>query len=291
MNIILGATGHVGSAVANTLLKQGKPVTVLTHDAQKASEWKQKGAQVAVIDVHNVEELKRTFQQGKRLFLLNPPAAPSTDTVAEERKSITAILAALDGSGLEKIVAESTYGAQPGDQIGDLGVLYEMEQELAKLSIPSTIILGAYYMSNWDASLQTAQEEGKVHALYPVDFKLPMAAPDDIGQLAARLLMEPVEKTGLHYVEGPEIYSPTDVAEAFALALNKPVEAVATPREQWLPTLKQMGFSDKAAESMANMTIFTLENRGPKPDSPERGATSLRSYIADVVAKSQKEKQ
>lgn len=290
MNIILGATGHVGSAVANTLLKQGEPIIIITHDSQKASEWEQKGAQAAVVDVHDGDGLKRIFRQGKRLFLLNPPAAPSTDIVAEERKNITAILGALDGSGLEKIVAESTYGAQSGDLIGDLGVLYKMEQGLARMSIPTTIIRAAYYMSNWDASLQTAQQEGKVHALYPADFKLPMVAPDDIGQFAARFLTEPAEKTGLHYVEGPETYSPTDVAAAFALALNKPVEAVTTSREQWAPTLKQMGFSDKAAESMANMTLITVEKTYLQPDLPDRGATSLRSYIADVVAKSKKEK-
>ena len=48
-----------------------------------------------------------------------------------------------------------------------------------------------------------------------VGFKIPMAAPSDIGEFAAKLMMEPVTKTGLHYVEGPEPYSPAEVAEAF----------------------------------------------------------------------------
>jgi uncharacterized protein YbjT (DUF2867 family) len=149
MYIILGATGHVGSAVAETLLAQGEEVMVVTRDKGKSEEWKQKGAKVAVADVNNVDELRQIFREGKRLFLLNPPASPSTDTVVEERKSMHSIISALKGSGIEKIVAESTYGAQAGDGIGDLGVLYEMEQKLAESDIPSTIIRGAYYMSNW----------------------------------------------------------------------------------------------------------------------------------------------
>ena len=44
---------------------------------------------------------------GKRAFLLNPPAAPSSDTDVEERATVAAIVEALEGSGLEKVVAAS----------------------------------------------------------------------------------------------------------------------------------------------------------------------------------------
>lgn len=288
MYIILGATGHVGSAVANALLEQGEPVTVVTREATKADAWQQKGAQIAVADAHDAESLRRVFRRGKRLFLLNPPAPPSTDTAQEERKTVQTILTALEGSGLEKIVAESTYGAQPGERLGDLGVLYELEQRLARQPIPTTIIRGAYYMSNWDMALQTAREEGNVYAFFPPDFKLPMVSPEDIGRIAARLLTDPVDQTGLHYVEGPETYSPADVAAAFAKALEKPVNVVETPREQWEEALKAVGFSDKAAESMVAMTALTLKKL-ELPETPIRGTTSLESYIADLVGQRQPE--
>ncbi|XWW45195.1 NmrA family NAD(P)-binding protein [Fibrella sp. USSR17] len=282
MYIILGATGHVGSAVADALLGQGESVTIITHDTSKADTWRQKGAQVAVADVHDSDALRQVFINGKRLFLLNPPANPSTDTATEERKSLVSILAAIAGSGLEKIVAESTYGAQPGDRIGDLSVLYDMEEALRNQPVPASIIRAAYYMSNWDASLQTAQQEGKVHTLYPPDFALPMVAPDDIGKVAARLLTEPATKTGIHYVEGPQRYTSADVARALSAVLNKPVVAVQTPQDQWIPTLRDLGFSDKAAESMANMTAVTL-NQPAFPQNYERGATTLEAYIRNVV--------
>jgi hypothetical protein len=62
------------------------------------------------------------------------PAKPSTDTVAEEQKTLSSILKALENSGIEKVVAESTYGAQPGEGVGDLGVLYDMEEQLKKMN-------------------------------------------------------------------------------------------------------------------------------------------------------------
>lgn len=285
MHIILGGTGHVGSSVATTLLEKGEKVTVITHDEKKVAEWEKRGAKTAVLDVLDSDKLREVFRTGTRLFLLNPPALPSTDTVAEEQKTLSSILEALEESGIEKVVAESTYGAQPGEEVGDLGVLFEMEERLKKMNWSATIIRAAYYMSNWDASLETAQKEGIIHTLYPADFKLPMVAPKDIGENAAELMRESVEKTGTYYVEGLETYSSDDVATAFSKALKKPVKAVETPKDKWLSALHQIGFSEKAAHSMAAMTEVTLEQKYEKPESPIRGKTTLNEYIEDLAAR------
>lgn len=287
MYIVLGGTGRVGSAVAANLLERGEGVTIITRDSEKRDEWEKRGARVAVVDVLDTDELRKVFKTGKRLFLLNPPADPATDTVTEEKKTLSSILSALENSGVEKVGGESTYGAQPGEGEGDLNALYEMEKGLEKLSLPHGIIRAAYYMSNWDAALETAKTEGAVHTFYPVGFKLPMVAPADIGKIAAQLLIEPIEKTGVHYVEGPEMYSSSDVAEAFGVALDKAVKAVETPKEKWIPALKEMGFSDKAARSMAAMTKVTLENL-ETAESPMRGATTLQKYIENLAAEENK---
>jgi uncharacterized protein YbjT (DUF2867 family) len=286
MHIILGGTGNVGSAVAQSLLKRREPVLVVTRTPSKAAKLRRSGADVAIADVHDVETMRSIFRRGQRLFLLNPPASPLSNTVAEERRSLTAILTALEDSGLEKIVAESTYGAQPGEQLGDLGVLYEMEQALSAQPIPTAIIRAAYYMSNWGASLQTACKQGVVQTFYPEDFKLPMVAPSDIGEFAARLMTEPIEQTGLHLIEAPDRYSSQDVANAFAAALDRPICAESIPRDRWLVTMKGMGFSHQAAESFTNMTAATLDDTFPVLSSVERGMTSLHDYISQLVQSS-----
>jgi uncharacterized protein YbjT (DUF2867 family) len=285
MHIILGGNVHVGSAVAHALLSQGDPVMVVSRSSASIPEWQKRGARVEVVDVHDTTALHRVFAKGKRLFLLNPPADPAADTDIEERKSLASILSAIEHSGLEKIVAQSTYGAQLGDQIGDLGILYEMEQHLAAQSIPFSIIRAAYYMSNWDFSLQTAQQEGVVHTLFPVNFVLPMVAPHDIGELAAHLMTEPVENVRLHNIEGPERYAAINVAAAFGKVLQKPVKAVETPRDQWMQTLQAMGFSNEAAASFSNMTALTIEGEMPVRNRVTRGVISLERYIETTILK------
>jgi uncharacterized protein YbjT (DUF2867 family) len=285
MHLILGGTGHVGSAVARALIQRSQPVTILTRDGESstAKELHRQGAEVVRADIHDIETMRLVFRKAKRLFLLNPPADPSTDTDTEERKSLKSILTALPGSGLEKIVAESTYGAQPAPRLGDLGTLYDMEQDLKAQPIPFSLLRAAYYMSNWDASLQTAKKDGVLHSFFPRDFSLPMVAPRDIGNVASRLLTEPVSSTGLHYVEGPERYTINDVADAFSRALNQPIDVVVIPRDRWIQAYKELGFSDAAAASYSAMTAATLDDDISLPESPERGNTSLREYVFDLV--------
>ena len=285
MYIILGGTGNVGSSVAETLLEKGEEVTVITHSSKKVSEWKQKGAKVAVVDVNDSDKLSEVFNTGERLFLLNPPADFAKDTVAEEKRSVASILKALENSGIKKVVAQSTYGAQKGDGIGDLGVLYEMEERLKEMNLPVEVIRAAYYMSNWAMSLDTAKKEGKIYAFFPPDFELPMVSPKDIGLVAADLLTKNSEGFQINYVEGPELYTPADVAAAFGKALDKTVEIVQIPKEQWLPTFKEIGFSDEAAGSMAKMTEITLAG-AEKPKSSIRGTTTLDEYIENLVSNS-----
>jgi uncharacterized protein YbjT (DUF2867 family) len=283
MYIILGATGHIGSVLTRSLLEQKAPVTVVVRHPEKAAKWQQQGAQIAVADVLDTQGLNEIFKQGELLYLLNPPAPPHTDTATEEQRTVTSILQALYGSGIQKVVAQSTYCAQPGEGIGDLGVLFEMEQALEKTGIPHSIIRAAYYMSNWDHSLQAVRESGVLYSFFPPDFTLPMVAPEDIAKVAARLLLEPIDHTGLHCVEGPAHYSPADVAAAFAEALQRPVKAEAIPPDKWTATLEGAGFSPAAAASMAAMTSIVAEKRCEEVDSPERGATTLREYIQRLV--------
>jgi len=281
MFIILGATGHVGSHLAETLLADGERVTVVTRSDDKARDWEAKGATTAVVDVTDRDSLGAVFRTGKRAFLLNPPAAPSTDTDVVENSTVRAIATALEGSGLEKLVLESTYGAQPGERCGDLNVLYNFEQLLQAQPIPVTVQRAAYYMSNWDGMVAPARQ-GVLPSMFPEDFILPMVAPADLGRTAATLLREPPEKTGIHYVEGPQRWTIRDVAEAFADALHRPVRVEVTPRDKWVEAYRDMGFSDAGARSYVRMTGATLDAT-PMPETPLRGTISLKRYISDLI--------
>lgn len=283
MYVIMGATGHVGSAVAKTLLTQGEEVTILTRRPEQATLWRGRGATVLKADTEDANSLAAAFRSGTRAFLLNPPADPGGNTDAAERHTIANILSALEGSGLEKVVAASTYGAQAGDGIGDLSTLWELEQGLRGQPIPAAINRGAYYMTNWLNYLDVVRRSGVLPSMFPVDFAMPMVNPADLGGAAARRLLEPVSETQLRCIEGPERYTPQDVADAFATALDRNVTVDVAPREQWEAIFRDAGFSPEAARAYIRMTAVTLDGGFDPPETAEHGTTGLRSFIAGAV--------
>lgn len=57
MFVIAGATGQVGSRVAENLLAAGLPVRVLVREAAKGESWRARGAEVAVANLTNAASL------------------------------------------------------------------------------------------------------------------------------------------------------------------------------------------------------------------------------------------
>jgi putative NADH-flavin reductase len=62
MHIVLAATGHVGSALAKALIDKGERVTLVMRNLTKAPQWQSRGAQVALVDVHDVPALSAVLR-------------------------------------------------------------------------------------------------------------------------------------------------------------------------------------------------------------------------------------
>lgn len=283
MYVILGGTGQVGSATARALLDEGQQVTVVTRDESHGENLRKAGAKLAVADVRDVNALRNVFQAGKRAFLLNPPADPSGDTDKEERENVAAIIAALNGSGLEKVVAASTYGAFEGERCGDLTVLHEFEQALGRQPIPAAINRAGYYMSNWAGMAETAQESGTLPSFFPADLSIPMVAPADLGRAAARRLMSGTDDVGIEHIEGPDRYTANDVAAAFSEVMGRKIVIQEVPRDTLEMTFRDFGFSDKAAASYACMTRRIIDGKAIPKDKPNFGNVTLKDYLASVL--------
>ena len=281
MFVILGASGNVGSEVVKALEAAGQPVLAVVHSADKGAALRSELVEAVVADLRDSAALRAVFKRGKRAFLLNPPGNPMGDSNAEELATGKSITDALEGSGLEKIVVASTYGAQQGEAIGDLSTLFDFEQHVKASGIPAAINRGAYYFSNL-AMLVEPANEGVLPTGFPEDFVLPMVAASDLGAAAAERLQSGVEDVGIAYVEGPERYSFGDVARSFSRALGREVKVVTTPREGLAGSYREIGFSEASAASFARMTEATLD--GPElPERPWRGKVGLDGYVEGLV--------
>jgi len=71
--VVAGATGHVGSVVAQSLLDSGRKVRVIVRDTHKAERWKKRGAHVGQVDLSNVHDLLNGLRGTEAAFLILPP--------------------------------------------------------------------------------------------------------------------------------------------------------------------------------------------------------------------------
>lgn len=281
--VVLGATGHVGSSVLCRLLQEGENVIAVSHSATHEEELRCTGAEVVTVDIADSVGLTRVLSRAGRAFLLNPPGNVAQDSDQQERRFAASIVKAVKESGVEYVVAASTQGAQPGQNIGDLGVLYEFEQGLRSTGVPTSITRGAYYYSNWEMQLDSIRQ-GRLISFFPADFKLPMVAPEDLGAFNGNKLLHPSGiDFEIHDCSGPRDYTIQNVADAFALALNRNISLEVIPRERWIETYRSMGFSEASAISYANMVQLTLDTDFGHQSVPYRGSMTLESYIAKLV--------
>lgn len=70
MHVVLGATGHIGSALTQALLDKGDPVTAVVRDEAKRRRWEERGARVSVVDLGVLFELEQALRR------LGPRSAP-----------------------------------------------------------------------------------------------------------------------------------------------------------------------------------------------------------------------
>jgi len=282
MYVILGAAGHIGSQLVESLKTIGENIVAVTHDADKAHSVTAGSVKGVAVDLKDADALRDIFHKGKRAFLLNPQAPPTTDTNSEELGMAKSISDAVKGSGLEKVVVVSTYGAQEGDAIGDLSVLWEFERLIKTAGVPMAVNRGAYYFTNIDMLVDAAQN-GELPTPFPEDFVMPMVSPIDLGKVAAARLTSPVEDIGVKYVEGPRRYSFADVAAILSDAVGRHVETKRIPRDGIKASYLEQGFSEPAARAFTNMTLATLDQGPDLPTDPILGEVTLEQHVKSTI--------
>jgi len=131
--------------------------------------------------------LTKAFTGARAAYLLLPPITSRED---QERES-DAIAKGVTESGLRYAVYLSSYGAHVPEGTGPVTGLHSSEQKLNAIGGLNVLHLrAAYFMENNLAAISMIQEMGIFgHALLP-DLKLPMAATRDVGNYAAKRLLD-----------------------------------------------------------------------------------------------------
>jgi NAD(P)H dehydrogenase (quinone) len=233
MYAVMGVTGQVGGATARSLLGKGARVRAIARDASKATAWVARGCEPAVADLAEPNALVEAFRGAEAAFVMVPSMFDPSPGFPEARKAIAALRDALDSARPGRVVVLSTIGAQ-AETPNLLYQLHLLEEGLGTLPLPITFLRPAWFTENASWDIAPAQESGVVPSfLQPLDKKFPMIATQDIGQVAAELLVEPWTGKRVVEIEGPSRISPNEIAVALTQALNRNVRVQAVARDTW----------------------------------------------------------
>lgn len=290
--VVTGVSGRTGAATARSLLKAGKKIRVVVRDAAKGHTWANQGAQVAIADLTDVSALSHALRGSDGVYIISPQQYARDDLFSQADFMANAIAKAAIEVQLPKLVALSSVGAEQTTGTGWITMNRSLEQQLTQTGIPTTFLRAAYFMENWDPLVQDAATQGALFSfLAPQDRKLPMIATEDIGRIAAEVLSENWEGTRIIELQGPDSYSPNNVAEHLTERLGRTIATVIIPELDWPKTLLGKGLSSTALAGFVEMTQSLNSEHIAFRDTPDierrRGTISLNRFISSMAIHSE----
>ena len=290
--VITGVSGRTGSAVAHSLLSAGKRVRVVVRNEAQGSVWVNQGAEVAIANFTNMSALSTALSGATGAYIISPQQYTFNDLFAQAEIMANTIAEAATRVQLPKLVALSSIGADRSTGTGWIAMNRVLEKYLSQTGLPVTFLRAAYFMENWSPMVKAAAQGELPSFLAPLERKLPMIATKDVGRIAAEALYESWDKQRVIELEGPEVYSPNNVAESLTQALGMPIRAVTIPESGWAEALSDSGFSATALGGFVEMTqglnsghIDFGKNMGLKEMDIDRrkGTISLDSFVNKMV--------
>ena len=111
--LVTGATGFVGSHVAEALRRRGDDVTALARSARKAEPLTAMGASVVAGDLHDVEALQRAVEGQDVVYHVAGLVAARNEAefLRANREGTENVVAAMERAGVSRLVLVSSLAA------------------------------------------------------------------------------------------------------------------------------------------------------------------------------------
>lgn len=283
MFVVAGVTGNTGSVVARTLRAAGKQVRVLVRNESARASLEAQGYSVQIAALEDKEKLTVALRDAKGAYLLIPPYY-GPGNLQHQRKVADSIAHALRATSVPRVVLLSSIAAQQKEGTGPILSVRHLEQ-LTEDIAGLTYLRAAYFQQNWLGMLATAQEKQVLPSFMPSKSAVPMVATEDIGVVAAQLLLQKDEPARIVQLAGPTDYTPGEVAQEFEAALGHAVAALDLPVEQVTSAFMEFGVPEELAQLYQEM--YAGMHRGvfewQSGVSVTRGRTQLRELISSRV--------
>jgi len=236
--LVTGATGQQGGAAARSLLRDGWRVRALVRDPHTpaAHALHAAGADLVPGDMNDRDGLTAAMRDAHGVFSVQPANSAPHFNDGEVRMGVNVAEAAL-AAGVRHLVYTSVGGADRGSGISHWNTKWEIEQHIAALGLPATVLRPVMFMENHaDAHYGVTGEFSVLRTVAPTT-RIQMIAVTDIGEFAALALADPDRYLGRSLELAGDELTREDAVAAIERATGRQLHLPPIPRE----TLERLG--------------------------------------------------
>jgi uncharacterized protein YbjT (DUF2867 family) len=281
MITVMGATGNVGRKIVHRLLEAGESVRAVGRNPQALAELAAAGAEPRAGDAADAAFLTAAFRGADAVHTMLPYSQTAPDFHAEQAKLGEAIVTAIRSSGVRKVVAQSSLGAELPAGTGFIAAsLHPQEQRLRALEGVDVLFLRpTLFFESIVAAVGIVEATGVNVDVVDPDVALPMVSAGDVAEAAAAALRSRDWPHGdVRELLGPRDLTYTEATRILGAAMGRPdVPYVQVPGDEMAAALVQAGFSPDAAalhvamgKAISAGTIIAHEGRTPQTTTPTR---------------------
>lgn len=212
MIVVTGATGNVGAAATEALLKAGERVTAVSRRPAAPPD----GVQHVSADLTDPSSLDAALTEADSIFVVLPP-----DLQIPGARPVD-VIHRIASSGVKRIVLLTTLGAKSRPNGPTRVVVRTAEEALRATDLDWTILRPGGFMSNAFAWVESVRALKTVSAPFG-DIAIPIIDPLDIGAVAAACLLEDKHSGSVYELTGPELITPRRQTRVIADSLGQPI--------------------------------------------------------------------
>lgn len=213
--LVTGATGQVGGALVEELLRRGVKPRAAARSEERAAGLATRGVEAVVADLERPATLPGALEGVGRAFLVSrdDPRQPGMEE---------AFLGAAARAGVGRIVKLSASGASPDSPVSIMRRHAEAERMLERSGEGYTILRPQLFMQNFLRFGSSVAGEGRFSA--PMgDRRFALVDVRDVARVAATALTDDEHAGETYVVSGPEALSYAAAAEGIGAAIGKVV--------------------------------------------------------------------
>ncbi|MFH8701371.1 MULTISPECIES: NmrA family NAD(P)-binding protein [Streptomyces] len=287
--VLITGAGGVGSAVVEKLRAEDVPVRVMVRqDDGRAARLRALGAEIVLGDLTRPETVAAAMDGARSMYFAMPVspdhllAATVAASVAREYGKLDALVG-MSQMTVSQMTATST--AESHQQ----RLHWLAEQVLNWSGLPVVHIRPTSFLDNplfTTLPARTIQENGTIVLPFGSGRTSPIAV-DDVARAVATVLRDPGPHDGRVYeLTGPRTVDMTEMADAFAKALGRPVSYVDVPLETWRKeVLSTIGLPPHIEQHIITMCRLHQQNRydrasGDVERLTGRPARTIEEFVA-----------